>query len=45
MAKRERLRSRGSIDKPDPPVETAGCWLVDVLSLGNDIDIPKDFVG
>jgi len=23
MAKRERLRSRGSIDKPDPPVETA----------------------
>ena len=29
MAKRERLRSRGTIDKPDPPVETAGCWLVD----------------
>lgn len=28
MAKRERLRSRGSIDKPDPPVETAGCWAV-----------------
>ena len=28
MAKRERLRSRGSIDKPDPPVETAGCLAV-----------------